>query len=507
MKMNKWRVLLADDEFLALKALKITIPWEELNCTVIGECFDGETAFQKVQQMKADIIITDINMPRLSGIDLIKKLHEAQSDAQIIIISGYDRFEYAQEALRYGVLDYLLKPLSDEKIVDAILCAQQQIQDRKQRENRYIIQNCIHKSGDMKRPDFENKEFRLLLFQCEAFRTDWKECSDILQHSLEASHVQCYSDYVKECLVVLTASNRNDSAVSSERMKQLLSRFMSRLSQRKYYVGIGKRCENFAEVRISFAKLSDRIELATLQGSSDCWIQEDPEKSTDRDIERRNVLLEQYKDALRALNDEEKVIETLEKIQSWMSKQVYLTLDDYKSDLVYWRIQFCEVVRQIYGDDTFHAFSNVLLDTGGRSSKISVEEFIKEIKMQTVIQMRKLRNMQKDTYSEIIKDALNYIEYHYTEELGLNELALKLGISASYLSTVFSREVGLGINVYISQKRMEKAKWLLKQTNLKIREIAESVGYHSDKHFIKVFEKYEKMTPSCFRLNEMGKNH
>ena len=70
--MNKWRVLLADDEFWALKALKMTIPWNELKCIVVGECYDGESAFQKVQQTKADIIITDINMPRLSGIDLIK---------------------------------------------------------------------------------------------------------------------------------------------------------------------------------------------------------------------------------------------------------------------------------------------------------------------------------------------------------------------------------------------------------------------------------------------------
>ena len=149
---------------------------------------------------------------------------------------------------------------------------------------------------------------------------------------------------------------------------------------------------------------------------------------------------------------------------------------------------------------TFHEFSNVLLDTVSGGSKISVEEFIKEIKLQTVTQMQKLRNMQKGTYSEIIKDALNYIEYHYTEELGLNELALKLEVSASYLSAVFSREVGLGINVYISQKRVEQAKWLLKQTNLKIREIAESVGYNSDKHFIK--DVYKRQVKKTFRICE-----
>lgn len=117
------QVYIADDAVLTRKALVMTVPWEQWGCVVVGSAEDGEKAFQEIKEIHPDLVVTDIRMVRVSGLEMIRRCREEGIDAQFIIISGYNEFEYAKEALKMEVVDYILKPIDDDELRNAVLKA------------------------------------------------------------------------------------------------------------------------------------------------------------------------------------------------------------------------------------------------------------------------------------------------------------------------------------------------------------------------------------------------
>lgn len=140
-----FQVYIVDDAVLTRKALVMTMPWDQWECVVVGSADDGDRAFQEIREMRPDLVITDIRMVRVSGLEMIRRCREEGIDTQFIIISGYNEFEYAKAALKMEVVDYILKPIDDEELRAAVLKARGRIEelragraDRRDREERSL---------------------------------------------------------------------------------------------------------------------------------------------------------------------------------------------------------------------------------------------------------------------------------------------------------------------------------------------------------------------------------
>ena len=111
-----WKVLLVEDESLIRKGIRMTVNWGSLNCMVVGEAENGEEGLKAVSDLNPDLIITDLRMPKMDGLEMLKKLREEGNEAAVIVLTAYDQFSYARTALRLGVVDYLLKPFHDGEL-------------------------------------------------------------------------------------------------------------------------------------------------------------------------------------------------------------------------------------------------------------------------------------------------------------------------------------------------------------------------------------------------------
>ena len=133
-----YQVYIVDDAVLTRKALVMTIPWNQWGCEVVGAADDGEKALEEIVNLVPDIVITDIRMIRMNGLEMIKKCRESGNNAQFIVISGYNEFEYAQKAIKMDVLDYILNPIHDDELHDAVQRAVERLKEQGKREKENI---------------------------------------------------------------------------------------------------------------------------------------------------------------------------------------------------------------------------------------------------------------------------------------------------------------------------------------------------------------------------------
>lgn len=128
-----WKVLLVEDESLIRKGIRMTVNWGALNCMVVGEAENGEEGLKAVSALHPDLIITDLRMPKMDGLEMLKKLREEGNEAAVIVLTAYDQFSYARSALRLGVVDYLLKPFHDGELEETILRIKRKEGERKEK--------------------------------------------------------------------------------------------------------------------------------------------------------------------------------------------------------------------------------------------------------------------------------------------------------------------------------------------------------------------------------------
>ena len=158
-----YQVYIVDDAVLTRKALVMTVPWEQWDCVVVGSADDGEKAFEEIVKLSPDIVITDIRMVRMSGLEMIEKCRDANIKVQFIIISGYNEFEYAKKAMKMEVLDYILKPIDDQELYQAILRAIHRLEEQN-------VKKSGHLEGESRQPLIDYDENNLNAYLRQALK-------------------------------------------------------------------------------------------------------------------------------------------------------------------------------------------------------------------------------------------------------------------------------------------------------------------------------------------------
>lgn len=538
--MNEIKVFLVEDEMVIRRGIKNSIDWEKEGYIFCGEASDGELAYPMIIKEKPDILITDIRMPFMDGLELCKLVKKELPNIKILILSGYDEFDYAKEAIRLGVTEYLLKPISSGKLLEALNGVSESIRREKEDKDlaRKYMEEMRENTEHEKQKFFEQMiagnlsmadaletgkkyemnlsagMYNLLLFRFTLGKENRKsgELLGEAEYAIEKlterlEYVFEFQRAVEGWAFLLMADNEEQM---SERVKELskdLEEIMKNYSTIAYFGGIGQPVARLRELEESFREaeralaarftmeLNRIISVEDIRMAQNVDTLDDIEITSFGEIEKTRTMLEKF------LNNgaEDEIDEFVdvyinelpeENLKSVLMRQ-YIIMDAY---IV--MMSFCEKIEGIEGE--MQAQSEEL------KNSMKTIQTLEEIKNYIRMLLKKIIGV-RDTisgrrYSDIIEIAKDQIRKTYmSDEISLNTIAAEVGMSPSYFSSIFSKEMGKTFVEYLTEIRMDRAKELLMCSSMKTSEIGYEVGYKDPHYFSYIFKKTQNCTPKEFR--------
>lgn len=538
--MNEIKVFLVEDEMVIRRGIKNSIDWEKEGYIFCGEASDGELAYPMIIKEKPDILITDIRMQFMDGLELCKLVKKELPNIKILILSGYDEFDYAKEAIRLGVTEYLLKPISSGKLLEALNGVSESI--RREKEDKDLVrkymeemrENTEHEkqkffeqmiAGNLSMADaletgkkyemnLSAGMYNLLLFRFTLGEENRKSGELLGEAEYAIKKLTERLEYVFEFqrdvegwAFLLMADNEEQM---SERVKELskdLEEIMKNYSTIAYFGGIGQPVARLRELEESFREaeralaarftmeLNRIISVEDIRMAQNVDTLDDIEITSFGEIEKTRTMLEKF------LNNgaEDEIDEFVdvyinelpeENLKSVLMRQ-YIIMDAY---IV--MMSFCEKIEGIEGE--MQAQSEEL------KNSMKTIQTLEEIKNYIRMLLKKIIGV-RDTisgrrYSDIIEIAKDQIRKTYmSDEISLNTIAAEVGMSPSYFSSIFSKEMGKTFVEYLTEIRMDRAKELLMCSSMKTSEIGYEVGYKDPHYFSYIFKKTQNCTPKEFR--------
>lgn len=538
--MNEIKVFLVEDEMVIRRGIKNSIDWEKEGYIFCGEASDGELAYPMIIKEKPDILITDIRMPFMDGLELCKLVKKELPNIKILILSGYDEFDYAKEAIRLGVTEYLLKPISSGKLLEALNWVSESI--RREKEDKDLVrkymeemrENTEHEkqkffeqmiAGNLSMADaletgkkyemnLSAGMYNLLLFRFTLGEENRKsgELLGEAEYAIEKlterlEYVFEFQRGVEGWAFLLMADNEEQM---SERVKELskdLEEIMKNYSTIAYFGGIGQPVARLRELEESFREaeralaarftmeLNRIISVEDIRMAQNVDTLDDIEITSFGEIEKTRTMLEKFLNN-GAENEIDEFVDVYinelpeENLKSVLMRQ-YIIMDAY---IV--MMSFCEKIEGIEGE--MQAQSEEL------KNSMKTIQTLEEIKNYIRMLLKKIIGV-RDTisgrrYSDIIEIAKDQIRKTYmSDEISLNTIAAEVGMSPSYFSSIFSKEMGKTFVEYLTEIRMDRAKELLMCSSMKTSEIGYEVGYKDPHYFSYIFKKTQNCTPKEFR--------
>ena len=531
------RVFLAEDETIIRETLRDTMPWAQCGYTFVGEAGDGEMALPLIQQAKPDVLITDIRMPFMDGLALSKLVLQEFPQMKVIILSGYDDFEYAQTAIGLGVERYLLKPITKSTLMTVLQEVREKIQGERAQQN-YLAQ------FRQEAQDYEQYARRRFLERIVAGQLSVQEIYEqaekldldlraqvydlaLVSAVPESSNTETYSErgarirdemvsyFLKHPEYILFRWNLTSYAVlllgRQENMEAIVSRCVNKV--RQLYQTFGPELSWYAAVGTPTRRLS------ALPG---CF------EEVSRLWAYRHILPEQHILSAETVKtftgtgsdhdlsglDMSKVSPAMLTgvLQNASAQEIPSFVDEYIHSLeeALESGPFCQylMLSARFTATQFveglgveqREYLSGLGCLGMVGQQISVED-LKRYLSDILLQAIKLRDrVTGSQYSGQLKQAVRYIDEHYRcEDISLNRVAKEVDLSPNYLSAVFSQEMGTTFVEYLTARRMEKARELLRHSDLRSGEIAAAVGYKDSHYFSFLFKKTQGCTPRDYR--------
>lgn len=534
MQAKRWRVLIVDDEFRIGMLIRKLIKWEEIGLECVNVVDNGEAAYNIILSEKPDIVITDIKMPKVNGLDLIRMIKEKDEPVKFIVISGYKEFEYAHKALQYGVSDYLLKPIKEEELNKVLKRIQEELikshlkQDKEGKIERAIttsvqiiksnlLNNIIEQTDDLSVDEMQeeyNLEFDAAAYRGITIKLDYSdyEKSDRRQDRITVEKLltiieKNFEGTVKEQLICekdnlniyclinydLTDSKQVNNVIN--RILIEIQEYLLGLEQYKVTIGIGLEKTGVGEIRFSIQEAYQAVQNRIKAGTGRLIYAERLQFITQTEMQKYLI---KYKDQLR------------------------MSIEALSKEL------FENVINQIYGEFQFeentdfalcYDVANEIIDLYFETISVKNE---KEDKLKQFLKnacchcntIGNLKGLLKKYLSEDmearlkiletesvkpIRQAKQYIEEHYNEKIVLEDIAHIVDLNPVYFSVLFKKETGFNFTTYLVNIRMEMAKQMIRTSNKTIAAIADEVGYKDTRYFSQIFTKTVGVKPALYR--------
>lgn len=529
------KIFLVEDEFVVREGIKKNIDWASHGYEFCGEASDGEVAFPMIQKLKPDIVITDIKMPFMDGLELSKLIKRELPWTEIIILTGHEKFEYAKEAIKIGIAEYLSKPISGAELLKEVDALAEKIEEkRKEREIKEKYMQEMEENFLKERKDL----FQYLVTGSKSL-PELLEISSRLQVDLSAlwynvvlfdmkSSAHENNEYSNSLVEIeqklknidneehLLIFDRNlegkaflFKADSKEELEQIQSVCLKKLQEIladykhvQYFGGIGSPVNRLRELQLSFEKASRAFAHRYLVKESCILDSNEPEQGVYlekdsfniSDVNTKQIDRGKIKEFLKTGVQEEVVyfVEEFFKdlntgaMESNIFRQ-YITMDAY-----FGVVDFVESLQLSKEEiEQFDIASGIL-----QNAETAMSYVVRIIKQ--ALEMRERSASNK--YGDIVDEIMRYIEKNYAnEELSLNLVASHVNFSPNHLSMVFSQQTGQTFIKYLTDFRMNKAKELLRCSGEKSSVIAQQVGYKDPHYFSYLFKKTQNMTPTQYR--------
>ena len=530
-----YRILLVDDEILVRDAIKENIDWKSMDCELVGDCENGKQAAEFVQQHEVDIVLTDILMPYMDGMEFSRFLHDNYPDIVIVIFSGFGEFEYAKKAIQYGVSEYLLKPVTATELTGVIekmkkKVDQQRIEQNKMekltrtsekyRKNAQIIRSknmeaLVNCTSDINQTiqrltemgiDISASSYRVVVFDIDLYSGMYQLDAEKRQESaLMAFVLFNISDEIvtredagiayqegnnRVCILFKEKWSRNFTTKTREICREIQNKTKEVMGF-DISMGLGKWVKKPEELIQSHDMAVETLQYRYLLGGN--LLIDMEEQHSVQEINLSDMLSE-LKETMKT-GQKEAVYQILNRIEEAIRQalvvksracmylqQVIRTMDtaceDVSADMNRIHEDRDELLRQVTDQKSF-------------------EEACKVVRKHTDRVFEILSEMNTSSSERQARLAIDYIQSNYMDpNLSLNSICSYLNISTSYFSTIFKDETGETFTEVLSRTRMEKAKELLENTTMKNYEIAEKVGF-SDPHYFGIsFKKMTGCTPT-----------
>ncbi len=523
------KVLLVDDEKLALEYLEDIINWEYYGFEIVGITTDAEQALKLFRKHRPHLVISDVRMPTMSGLELVTMIREIDKRVHILFMSGYKNFSYVKQAIRLGIDDYLLKSdVDEESFLQKILGLKEEIQ-KECAKNQYTT-NMILESLFLKNEPEEH--YKSILDENEYIRIHKRYYYLILAMNLVPDFIESYLpstacsdlayDYEFDSMCARYAPGYDMQMVSAfavddkvnlgifelagnlislkeinDRMYQFSRRIIAGLGEKTscsfsvYYYAKGCSVRQFGRFYEKNKKqlwrryVTGKPQIAEFSGglSGENAEAKAPSVSAeqifngirngDRDAQRR------YIERLKIAIEQEDIVTYL-----WYAKGMLDAVSRFEGSLL--------------GEKSGRRFSMT------ESSSTYDFRNPKEVAAFLEFKMSEIELISgedsRGSYSEVIQEALNFLQENYKDpELSTNMVAQKVSLSNSWLSTKFKEEVGIGVSDYLNGIRVQKAKKLLDQSEYMIYEVAELTGFTSSQYFSKIFKQFTGLTPNEYK--------
>lgn len=511
-----YSLLLVDDEKLELETLRDYIDWESMGITTVYTAGSGKEAYKKIWSLQPDIMITDIHMPVMSGIELVQQLHEEQCSVQVIFLTGYDDVENIKGAFRLQAVDYILKPFSFSAIRIAIEKAIQQLKKKQlldqsadslkrqylkmilKSENTCEVEEAIQQLREIEGNPLENPSFGVI--QARGV-LDAGICQRIEKNFSEV--VFSLGEEGKQTFLELPFVDFEDSAV---RLQNALEETGEKVSMLYYKSKISVK--NIRSAYTYLETLGTKIFYETA--------------GVRMGIENGQETFESF------VGDEfkhyQKNVAELRGIVNKIERGEYGEVGNY-FDVYFEKTRRnrrnCQYVRE----EILGFFQNVyglyIAEKGGKEliqeknslrkkiqflpSVAELEEVVKqELLRFQIIDERMKDKAERGKKEYVYTYAKKYIMNHYQNAISVESLAEELGLSVNYVRNIFREYAGITLNDYLTEYRLKQALELLKDPRLRVREVGKLVGYENSSYFGTVFAKRYGMTPNECRKNQLG---
>ncbi|EEA83293.1 response regulator receiver domain protein [[Clostridium] nexile DSM 1787] len=533
---RKIKVFLVEDEVIIRSGVKKSINWEQEGYEFVGEASDGELAYPMILKEKPDILITDIRMPFMDGLELSRLVKKELPDIKILILSGYDEFEYAKKAIKIGVTEYLLKPISAAKLTEVLNAVAETIRQENEEKNlleTYFAEMRENTERDKMRlfekllmGDLSMGEileagerfgmnlgascYKIVLFKILANLENHvyaeqmvDACSSVEQAASMMEGVYVFQRGVEGWAFLLTAQDEKSMEESAKILYQNLKQAMKNYTQLEYFGGIGSTVPRIRSLKQSFREADRAFAARFVEEANQIISQKEFEKSQMEEglkmqgvvqIGKPREMLQKFlsngtREEVKAFSDAYISRIEEENIRSTMVRQ-YVVID-----VCIVILSFCERI------SSANRLQEEAEELQKMMQKIHSLSEIKKYVVRLLNEAIELRDAESGRrYSDLIAAAKKEIENHYmTEEISLNTVAISVGMSPSYFSSIFSKEAGKTFVEYLTEVRIEKAKEFLMCSSMKTSEIGYEVGYKDPHYFSYIFKKVQGCSPKEYR--------
>lgn len=525
-----YRILLADDEGIMLDSLKSIITKEYGKEVLIETAKTGRTAIEKAENFHPDITFMDIQMPGINGIAAIREIRSFNSSCLFYVISAYDKFDYAQDAIALGVEKYLMKPVSRMVILETVAEAMKKVDSiRERRSDQLKIQEKLETivpvvesgfvTGMLLSDDVHDMEYYLQLLEiqenyayCELIRFGFEQEDGNLAGSVDArvraqkgyeqiraiikSFQRCIIGPIMSDRIVLVVPHEDETITYEERidaidrMRSILDRLSGKM-QMKFRAGIGK-IYRYADLRMSYQEAAGALRTsgARVVHTDDI---------TSHGVYEDNYPVEVERDSFAALARGD-VAETRERSTELFDWMVSKDSEDLNS----MRLKVLELVlRAEY--DAFHTGSvnyaydyrkDYLTQINALMDPDQIRDWFLD-RMTAISSV--IRDQNEEQSESTVSKACKYIQENFRRDISLDDVSKEVNVSPYYFSKLFKEEVGENFIEYLTRLRIECSKELLRRPALTIREAGLQSGYSDPNYFSRIFKKQTGMTPREYR--------